>query len=83
LPALVAIMAEWAQTTVSNATRVKHLLGALTGGKNGAYRLNATTVSHDGDGAANTLWGGPNLEWFFAKNLVDAFGGGEAVTWLS
>jgi hypothetical protein len=39
-------------------------LGTKSGGLNGAYFLNASTV-HD-DGQANVLWGGCRRDWFFA-----------------
>jgi Ca2+-binding RTX toxin-like protein len=63
ITALRAIMNEWTRTDVDFATRVAQLNGSQSGGTNGPYLLNATTV-HD-DGAANTLFGGQDLDWFF------------------
>jgi Ca2+-binding RTX toxin-like protein len=57
-----ALMAEWT-STASYATRINHLTGALAGGRNGSFRINNTTVSDDA-GAADTLFGGPGLDWF-------------------
>ncbi|MFM7149684.1 MAG: tandem-95 repeat protein, partial [Gemmataceae bacterium] len=66
--ALDAIMLEWTQLIAYN-TRVAHLLGTLAGGKNGAFRLNNTTVK--ADGSANTMTGQAGTDWFFAASLVD------------
>ena len=63
ITALRAIMNEWTRTDVDYATRIAQLNGSQSGGTNGAFLLNATTV-HD-DGAANTLFGGLDLDWFF------------------
>jgi PKD repeat protein len=66
LVALEAIMAEWGRTDATYLARVHHLDGSLSGGLNGSFLLNATTV-HD-NGQADTLFGatGFSLDWFFA-----------------
>jgi len=61
--ALAAIMKEWTSAD-DYATRVSHLRGTLAGGLNGPFLLNATTVFDDH--AADSLNGGPGLDWFFA-----------------
>ena len=75
LAALNSLMAEWDRTDVSLSTRIAHLRGTLSGGRNGTYVLNATTVTTDhaidalygGDGNA-TPSGGNN--WFIAYSTV-------------
>jgi Ca2+-binding RTX toxin-like protein len=57
-----ALMAEWT-SAASYATRINHLTGALTGGRNGSFRINSTTVSND-LGAVDALFGGLGLDWF-------------------
>jgi autotransporter-associated beta strand protein len=61
--ALLAIMAEWT-SPADYVTRVSHLRGTLAGGANGGYLLNSSTVVDDN--AADTLWGGGGMDWFFA-----------------
>jgi ELWxxDGT repeat protein len=67
--ALAYIMAEWA-STASYSTRMKQLSGkAGSGGLNGSYFLNSSTVFDDN--ATDYLYGysqatGASLEWFFA-----------------
>jgi phospholipase C len=64
LPALQALEAEWSRTDETFAQKVAHLSGGATGGLNGPYILDSTTVQshHRGD----TLKGGSALDWFFA-----------------
>jgi hypothetical protein len=64
LTALAFIMVEWNRTDVDYATRIAHLNGTLTGGLNGSYFLNTTTVFDDG--APDMLYGGAGLDWFIA-----------------
>ena len=77
-------MAEWGRTDVGYATRVGRLNGSLGGGLNGPYRLNASTV-HD-DNAADLLYGGAGMDWFFAHlsgsnaDRVNGQTSGEVVT---
>jgi Ca2+-binding RTX toxin-like protein len=67
--ALAYIMAEW-DSTASYSTRIKQLSGtAGSGGLNGSYFLNSSTVFDDG--ATDYLYGysqatGNSLDWFFA-----------------
>jgi hypothetical protein len=72
LPALDAILTEWARTDESYAQRVANLSNTTVNGvdpnsmgQNGGYFLNASTVHDDGDG--NTLNGGSGQDWFFAN----------------
>ena len=78
-------MAEWGRNDVTYATRVKHLNGSLSGGLNGAYRLNAQTVADDQ--ATDYLYGQwQALDWFFAhtsgsnRDQVNGKQSGETVT---
>ncbi|MGH7137399.1 MAG: hypothetical protein ACREHD_16770, partial [Pirellulales bacterium] len=65
LAALDAIMAEWGRTDISYRQRIADLEGTASGGLNGPYLLNATTV-HD-DGASDELVGGGGRDWYFAS----------------
>jgi len=69
LAALEAIMTEWGRTDLGFSARVSHLLGpaagGTSGGLNGGYYLNASTV-HD-DGISDHLEGGNGTDWYFAK----------------
>jgi hypothetical protein len=66
IPALLSIMAEWGRTDADYATRVGQLLGTESGGLNGSYLLNTSTVSENG--ASDILNGGAGMDWFFADN---------------
>jgi Ca2+-binding RTX toxin-like protein len=83
LTALNGIMLEWGSGT-AYATKIKHLLGTLGGGKNGTVYLNTTTVSNDSQ--PNILTGAKGLDWFFrgtSDNITDLNNGGtETVTTL-
>jgi probable HAF family extracellular repeat protein len=82
LAGLEAIMAEWGRTDADYLTRVHHLDGSLSGGLNGFFFLNATTV-HD-NGQVDTLFGAPSpsLEWFFAgiADVLKKNRAGEVIT---
>jgi acrosin len=82
---LNALMAEWGRTDADYATRIAHLNGTLSGGRNGTRVLNATTVFDDG-GAVDNLTGGADLDWFIVFTndvIVDLNNGGtETVTQL-
>ncbi|HZY90888.1 MAG TPA: acid phosphatase [Gemmataceae bacterium] len=65
IAALKALEAEWSRTDETYLQRVTHLNGGATGGLNGAYLLNTSTV-HD-DGATDVLVGGKGMDWFFAR----------------
>jgi Ca2+-binding RTX toxin-like protein len=62
---MAAVVAEWTRTDQTYAQRVAHLKTGGAGSLNGANLLDATTVLDDG--FANTLSGGGNSDWFFAK----------------
>jgi Ca2+-binding RTX toxin-like protein len=63
------LMAEWGRNhfgypVTKYNTRVNNLLGVTSGGLNGTTLLNLSQVS--GDGVADLLEGGSELDWFFA-----------------
>jgi hypothetical protein len=78
--ALAAILAEWSRTDIDYSTRFAHLNGSMSGGLNGSYLLNASTVH--GNGLADNLYGGPGMDWFFAGMMDVIFNktNGEVVT---
>ena len=59
ITALLALSAEWGRTDANYATRVAHLQGTLSGGLNGSYFLNTSTVFDDPAGVADLLVGDP------------------------
>jgi Ca2+-binding RTX toxin-like protein len=67
--ALEDLMREWGRTDLVGtaqeqyATRINPLLGATPGGLNGTTRLYLNLVTEDG--AADSLDGGTELDWFF------------------
>ncbi|MBI3465096.1 MAG: tandem-95 repeat protein [Planctomycetes bacterium] len=65
LTALAALRSEWTRTDANYQARIDHLLGNTSGGLNGSYRLNATTV-HD-DAAIDQLFGDAGQDWFLYK----------------
>jgi phospholipase C len=84
LEALRALEAEWSRTDATYVQRVAHLNGGATGGLNGPYLLDATTVHH-GSGKS-VLEGGSGHDLFFArlfgpkKDRIDGLQDGEIVT---
>ena len=72
LAALEAILAEWARTDESYSQRISHIHGFTTGGLNGSYYLQASTVQVDSSGS-DTLTGGGGADWFWANVAVDIF----------
>jgi hypothetical protein len=70
LPALDALLTEWARTDESYLQRVANVSNmtfsgvAPGGGANGGYYLNSSTV--EDDAAGNKLEGGPALDLYFA-----------------
>jgi hypothetical protein len=52
---------------VTYATKVAHLSGTLSGGRNGSYLLNSSTVLNDI--AVNLLTGESGLDWFIVSAL--------------
>ena len=61
--ALSALMAEWGRTDLTYQARIDHLSGTTTGGRNGAYLLNALTVHTEE--AVDQLYGENGIDWFF------------------
>jgi len=78
--ALAAVLAEWSRTDIDYATRIGHLNGTISGGLNGSYLLNTSSVQKDG--MVNDLYGGAGLDWYFAGVLDVLFNkaSGEIVT---
>lgn len=60
----MSILAEWQRTDKTYAQRIADLKHG--GGLNGTTKLIWGTTVHDDDGA-DTLTGGPGLDWFFAN----------------
>jgi predicted outer membrane repeat protein len=67
--ALVAIRNEWIRLDASFAQRISNLRGQTSGGVNGSFVLNTTTVTETG--AADTLTGGGGSNWFWADQTQD------------
>ena len=70
--ALAAILAEWDNTAAETyQQRINHITGAVSGGLNGSYDLNSSTVHHAS--SAVTLVGGTGtaFDWFFALQPRD------------
>jgi len=63
MAALTALLAEWGGGSSYNV-RINHLSGQA-GGLNGPYVLSNATVHSDG--VSDSLFGGSDEEWFFAK----------------
>jgi hypothetical protein len=63
--ALMLILKEWQRTDKTYAQRIADL--GSGGGYNGGYTLKWGTTVLDGGTAADTLTGGPGLDWFFAN----------------
>ena len=66
--ALQSLLVEWVQTT-PYLTRIDHIMGTTSGGLNGSYVLNSTTVAKDSN--ADYLTGGGGQDWFLANSLQD------------
>jgi hypothetical protein len=81
---LLAIMADWGRTDADYNTRIAQLMGTQSGGLNGSYFLNGTTVFDNG--LTDALKGGAGMDWFFAhtsnKNgdTIQNLRSGEVVT---
>jgi Ca2+-binding RTX toxin-like protein len=78
--ALSAIRAEWLSGS-GYVTRVRHLTGAIPGGKNGGYLLAPFALISDAP-AADRLTGGLGLDWFVAGpgDSLDRAGPEQALT---
>ena len=79
--ALDAIRSEWTRDDIAYELRRDHLVGASAGGLNGAYVLDADSVTNDGD--KDSLKGDKGRDLFFAvpadrvkdkKSYEDLFG---------
>ncbi len=66
ISALAAIQLEWSRAGVDYATRTGRIFGTLSGGFNGSFHLNSTTISDDG--AGDGLTGGDGQDWFFTSS---------------
>lgn len=62
--ALLAILAEWQRTDLDYTSRIAHIRGP-SGGKNGSFFFNSSTV-HD-DAIVDHLTGGSGMDWFWAQ----------------
>jgi hypothetical protein len=65
LTALAALRAEWSRTDANYGTRIAHLRDGTAGGLNGAYQLNASTVTSDG--VFDDIYGNGGQDWFFSS----------------
>jgi acrosin len=65
LSAMLSLMAEWGRTDLGYAARISHINGTTTGGRNGAIKLNVSTLHSDG--VANTITGGLDDDWFITN----------------
>lgn len=63
--ALAAIMAEWRRGDLAIRDRIDHLLGRVSGGKNGAFRVDSIRVQDDGN--PDQLRGQGQADWFWAN----------------
>src|SRR5207248_9751455 len=61
--ALLAIMQEWGRIDQTYQQRVDHISGTTTGGLNGTYLLNSTTVLDDNK-TPDSLFGRGGTDWF-------------------
>jgi phospholipase C len=64
IEALKALESEWSRTDETFAQKMDHLSGNATGGNNGSFVLDDTTVFDDG--ISDLLKGGTGQDWFFA-----------------
>ena len=64
--ALDTVMLEWTRTNASYATRLARIRDGATGGLNGSFRLNSTTVQNDSQ--VDQLFGESGADWFFSFN---------------
>ncbi len=66
--ALLAIISEWGSSN-SNADRIAHIKGTLSGGANGTYFLKVGTgATVFNDNYTDGLTGGTGRDWFFRRN---------------
>lgn len=62
LAALSALVSEWRRTDITLSARIAHLDGSQSGGLNGNFFLNASTI--DDDGSIDELFGEAGNDWF-------------------
>jgi Ca2+-binding RTX toxin-like protein len=82
ITALNALIAEWGDTSEDAATRIGHIMGTTSGGRNGStYVLNAVTVT--ASNGKNTLTAGAGaVDLFFASvgdTITDPSGNGTVI----
>jgi Ca2+-binding RTX toxin-like protein len=86
LQALLAIMAEWGRTDRSYSQRVQDLYGDASGGLNGGFLLNPSTVTADNTTSQFFGGTGAGLDWFWisegpsSQDQVNQLTGGDVVT---
>ena len=72
--ALLRLASEWRRSSYPNYypydARVAHLRGTFTGGNNGTYVLNSSTVS-DNDSVDSIFSGADDNDWFLAHTVGD------------
>jgi Ca2+-binding RTX toxin-like protein len=80
---LIALMAEWSRTDLTYSARMDHLTGAVGGGLNGVFLLNASTLFDDNQ-AIDNLFGRAGTDWFVQgkKDNVQDKVAGETITKL-
>ncbi len=74
--ALLALLGEWGRTDRTYQQRVQDLFGNGSGGLNGAFLLNAQTITRDA--AIDQLFGGAGSDWFWFSDSgksADRIGG--------
>jgi hypothetical protein len=59
---LLEVLAEWSNTNEDYFTRVGHLSGTVSGGLNGHFFLNSTTLKKDA--VVDQLFGEGGTNWF-------------------
>ncbi len=60
--ALLRVLAEWSNPNTDYFTRVGHLTGSISGGLNGSFHLNGTTLKKDA--LVDQLFGEGGTNWF-------------------
>jgi phospholipase C len=87
LEALKLLEAEWSRSDETYQQKVAHLNGGATGGKNGSFILDETTVTHGKGGSElEGTEGNAAQNWFFArltgkkKDEIEGLNPGEIIT---
>jgi len=90
--ALLSLLAEWGRTDVNQATKMGHLRGTLSGGRNGATTLVASGANQSvlADRAARDVFkdsaagAGPDWIWYLAADsIIDLRRAGDVLQLLS